>query len=51
MWPRNWATPSCVWNETTEEEILLWSLYFGYNEEQDKAMKRLNPPLDSDLGP
>ena len=30
-----------LWNDTTEEEILLWSLYFGYlNEEQDKAMKK-----------
>ena len=30
-----------LWNETTEEEIILWSLYFGYlNEEQDKAMKK-----------
>jgi len=29
-----------LWSETTEEEILLWSLYFGYlNEEQEKAMK------------
>lgn len=27
--------------ETTEEEILLWSAYFGYlNTEQDKAMKK-----------
>jgi len=30
-----------LWNETSEEEILLWSLYFGYlNEEQEKAMKQ-----------
>ena len=29
-----------LWNETSEEEILLWSLYFGYlNEEQEKALK------------
>ena len=29
-----------LWNEVTEEEILLWSLYFGYlNKEQDKALK------------
>ena len=28
-------------NEVTEEEILLWSAYFGYlNEEQDKAMQK-----------
>jgi hypothetical protein len=27
--------------EVTEEELLLWSAYFGYlNEEQDKAMKK-----------
>ena len=27
--------------EVTEEELLLWSVYFGYlNEEQDKAMKK-----------
>ena len=30
-----------LWNEATEEEIVMWSLYFGYlNEEQDKAMKK-----------
>ena len=30
-----------LWSETSEEEILLWSLYFGYlNEEQEKAMKK-----------
>ena len=30
-----------LWSETTEEEIMLWSLYFGYlNEEQEKAMKK-----------
>ena len=29
-----------LWNETTEEEILLWSFYFSYlNEEQQKAIK------------
>ena len=29
-----------LWNEATEEEIILWSLYFGYlNEEQEKTMK------------
>ena len=28
-------------NEVTEEELLLWSLYFGYlNDEQEKAMKK-----------
>ena len=28
-------------NEVTEEEIMLWSAYFGYlNAEQDKAMKQ-----------
>jgi len=27
--------------EVTEEELLLWSAYFGYlNDEQDKAMKK-----------
>ncbi len=27
--------------EVTEEELLLWSAYFGYlNNEQDKAMKK-----------
>ncbi len=30
-----------LWNEVSEDEILLWSLYFGYlNEEQDKALKK-----------
>jgi len=30
-----------LWNEATEEEIMLWSLYFGYlNEEQDRALKK-----------
>ena len=29
-----------LWAETTEEEIILWSAYFGYlNKEQDKALK------------
>ena len=33
-------TLSRLWNEVTEEEILLWSAYFGYlNAEQDKALK------------
>ena len=28
-------------DEVTEEELLLWSAYFGHlNEEQDKAMKQ-----------
>jgi hypothetical protein len=28
-------------DEVTEEELLLWSTYFGYlNDEQDKAMKK-----------
>ena len=28
-------------NEVTEEELLLWSAYFGYlNDEQEKAMKK-----------
>jgi hypothetical protein len=28
--------------EVTEEELLLWSAYFGYlNDEQDKAMKKV----------
>jgi hypothetical protein len=27
--------------EVTEEELLLWSVYFGYlHDEQDKAMKK-----------
>ena len=30
-----------LWAETSEEEILLWSLYFGYlNEEQEKAVNK-----------
>ena len=30
-----------LWNETTEEEIILWSLYFGYlNEEQEKTIQK-----------
>ena len=29
-----------LWNEATDEEIMLWSLYFGYlNKEQEKVMK------------
>ena len=28
-------------NEVTEEELLLWSAYFGFlNDEQEKAMKK-----------
>ena len=28
-------------DEVTEEELILWSAYFGYlNDEQDKAMKK-----------
>ena len=28
-------------NEVTEEELLLWSAYFGYlNEQQEQAMKK-----------
>jgi len=28
-------------NEVTEEELILWSLYFGFlNAEQEKAMKK-----------
>jgi len=30
-----------LWNEVSEDELILWSLYFGYlNEEQEKAMKK-----------
>ena len=30
-----------LWNEVTEEELIVWSLYYGYlNEENEKAMKR-----------
>jgi hypothetical protein len=30
-----------LWNEVTEEELIVWSLYYGYlNDEQEKAMKR-----------
>ena len=30
-----------LWNEVSEEEIILWSLYFGHlNAEQEKAMKK-----------
>jgi hypothetical protein len=29
-----------LWAEITPQELLLWSVYFGYlNEEQEKAMK------------
>jgi hypothetical protein len=29
-------------SEVTEEELMLWSAYFGYlNEQQDKAMKKV----------
>ena len=29
-----------LWNEVSEDELLLWSLYFGYlNKQQEKAMK------------
>ena len=29
-----------LWNEVSQEEIYLWSLYFSYlNKEQDKMMK------------
>ena len=41
-----------LWNEATEEEIMLWSLYFGFlNKEQDKAYEEGQvSPLDSVLG-
>lgn len=30
-----------LWSEATQEEIFLWSVYFGYlNDEQEKAMKK-----------
>jgi hypothetical protein len=30
-----------LWSETTPEELLLWSVYFGHlNEENEKAMKK-----------
>ena len=30
-----------LWAEITPEELLLWSSYYGYlNDQQDKAMKR-----------
>lgn len=33
-------TVNRLWNETAQEEILMWSLYFGYlNKQQDKALK------------
>ena len=29
-----------LWNEVSEDELLIWSLYFGYlNAQQDKAIK------------
>ena len=29
-----------LWNEVSEDELLIWSLYFGYlNEQQDKAIR------------
>lgn len=34
-------TVSRLWAETTPEELLGWSAYFGYlNDEQEKAMNR-----------
>ena len=34
-------TVTRLWSEITPEEMLGWSAYFGYlNDEQDKAMKR-----------
>jgi hypothetical protein len=34
-------TLSRLWNEVTEEELWIWSLYFQYlNEEQEQAMKK-----------
>jgi hypothetical protein len=30
-----------LWEEVTEEELLLWSLYFGYlNDRQEEAMRK-----------
>ena len=29
-----------LWNEVSEDELLIWSLYFGYlNDQQDKAIR------------
>jgi hypothetical protein len=29
-----------LWNEVSEDELLLWSLYFGFlNKQQDQAIK------------
>jgi hypothetical protein len=29
-----------LWAEVSEDELLIWSLYFGYlNKQQEKAMK------------
>ena len=34
-------TLSRLWNEVTEEELIIWSLYFQHlNKEQEKAMKK-----------
>jgi hypothetical protein len=34
-------TVTRLWSEITPEEMLGWSAYFGYlNDEQEKAMKR-----------
>jgi hypothetical protein len=34
-------TVTRLWNEATVEELIGWSAYFGYlNDEQEKAMKR-----------
>jgi hypothetical protein len=36
---------SRLYQEVTEEELLLWSAYFGYlNDEQEKAMKNASRP-------
>ena len=30
-----------LWNEVSEDELLIWSLYFGYlNDQQDRAIKQ-----------
>jgi len=30
-----------LWNEVSEEELILWSLYFGYlNKQQEESMKK-----------
>ena len=34
-------TLSRLWAEVTQEELMLWSLFFSYrNDEQEKAMKK-----------